>query len=252
MLFTQSIFAVLLVSLISLVGAIGFYIGFERIRRVTFVLVGISIGALLGDTFLHIIPELVEEGIDPVMISAYVLGGFMLFFALEKFVRWHHSHGDINEEEAHLGGHTHPVGHLILIGDAVHNFVDGAVIAASFALGTEIGIATTIAVILHEIPQEIADFGLLLHAGFSFKKALFWNFASACAALVGAFLVLFFSTDPTSLNPIIALAGGGFIYIAGSDLVPELHKNTNMKRAVFECAAIIFGLLVMASLLLLE
>lgn len=252
MVFTQSIVAVILVSLVSLVGVALLSFGFSRVKKLVSILVGLSVGALLGDAFIHIIPELFESGMEPVHISAFVLGGFMLFFILEKFIRWHHSHVDIEEEEAHVGAHTHPVGHLILIGDAVHNFVDGAVIAASFLLGTEIGIATTIAVLLHEIPQEIADFGLLIHAGFTPKRAVFWNFISALTAVLGACVVFLFNTDESSLAPIIALAAGGFIYIAGSDLVPELHKSTSMKRALVECAAILLGLALMAGLLFLE
>ncbi|MBU2104128.1 ZIP family metal transporter [Patescibacteria group bacterium] len=252
---TQIVFALLAVGVVSLVSLIGIVALAWResfLRKILFLLVSVAAGALFGDAFIHLIPEAFEEISNPALVSGLILAGILTFFALEKFLRWHHSHGE-SELEAETHAHIHPVGHLVLISDGLHNFVDGVAIGAAFLVSTEVGIATTIAIMLHEIPQEIGDFALLVHAGFSRTKALLVNFASALSAFAGAGLAFWLANSFESAAPLIAaFAAGSFVYIAGSDLVPELHKTTGARRTLLQFAAILFGLGVMALLLVLE
>ena len=183
-----------------------------------------------------------------------------VFFILEKFLHWHHAHGneemchDISEEaEAHKNKGGHTLGYMILASDGLHNFIDGIIIGASYLVSIEVGIATTIAIILHEIPQEIGDFGVLLHAGWSKMRALFFNFLSALLAIVGAVVALTIGGIVDNFIVwIIPLAAGSFIYIAGSDLIPELHKTRDLKRSFIQLAAIIVGISAMYALLFFE
>ena len=170
-----------------------------------------------------------------------------MFFALEKFISWRHCHIPTSKE------HPHPVVWMNLVGDGLHNFTDGMIIAASFLVNIPLGITTSLAVILHEIPQEIGDFGVLIHGGFSKNKALVFNFLSGLMAIGGAVLTLFLGTrfvQPVRL--LIPFTAGSFIYIAGSDLIPELHKETNLKKSAFQLLGLILGIGVMLSLLLIE
>ena len=245
-----AIAAVLIVSLISLVGLITLSMKVERIRSVLFLLVSLAAGALFGDAFFHLIPEAFEEVADSTAVSLAILAGLVGFLLLEKILRLRHDHG---EEFSDTHEHIHPVGHLVLVSDGVHNFIDGLTIGAAFLVGPEIGIATTIAIILHEIPQEIGDFALLLHAGFSRIKALVFNFLSAFIAVLGTFSAFFLADRLEAVIPLIAaFAAGNFIYIAGSDLVPELHKTTNPRKTALQLFAFFIGLAVMYGILFLE
>ena len=172
--------------------------------------------------------------------------GILLFFALEKFLHWHH-HGEDTEN------HIHPVGKLVLFSDAVHNFLDGMIIGASFLVSVPVGLATTIAVVLHEIPQEIGDFAVLLHSGYTKARALWLNFLSALAALLGA-LVLFSLGEIAEISAtwLVPIAAGGFIYIAVADLMPELHKTKELKYSILQIGAVMIGVLAMVALTLLE
>jgi zinc and cadmium transporter len=244
--------AVGVVSLISLVGIVALAWKEDLLRRILFLLVSVAAGALFGDAFIHLIPEAFEDAANPLLISALILAGIMMFFALETFLRWHHTHGD-DELEAETHARIHPVGHLVLVSDGLHNLVDGVAIGAAFLISPEVGIATTIAIMLHEIPQEIGDFALLVHAGFSRTKALLMNFMSALFAFIGVGLAFWLAGSFEQAIPFIAaFAAGNFIYIAGSDLVPELHKTTGAKRSALQFVAIAAGLVVMALLLVLE
>ncbi len=248
----SALLAIGVVSLVSLVGIVALAWKESFLRKILFLLVSVAAGALFGDAFIHLIPEAFEEIANPALVSGLILAGILTFFALEKFLRWHHSHGD-DELAAETHAHVHPVGHLVLVSDGLHNFVDGVAIAAAFLVSPEVGIATTIAIMLHEIPQEIGDFALLIHAGFSRGKALLVNFASALSAFAGAGLVFLLSASFETAIPLIAaFAAGNFVYIAGSDLVPELHKTTGARRNLLQFGAILFGLGVMALLLVLE
>lgn len=242
-----SLISVVLVSLISLIGVALLGIKADRLKKGLIYLISFAAGALLGDTFIHLLPEIAEEGFT-LSISLYVLLGIAIFFVLEKGIHWQHCHEPISEK------HIHPFAYTNLIGDGLHNFIDGAIIAASYLISVPVGVATTIAVLLHEIPQEIGDFGVLLHAGFSKGKALFVNFLSALTAIIGAILVLWAGSSVEHLEKIlIPIAAGGFLYIASSDLIPELHKHSsNFSKSLIQFLCFLLGIAVMAALLLLE
>ena len=246
MVWIYTIASVGIVSLISLIGVVTLSIKKENLNRVLILLVSLSAGTLMGDAFLHLIPASFS-GENKETSSLLILGGILLFFILEKVVNWRHCHEVACEE------HPHSFSYMILTGDMVHNFIDGLVIGASYLVSIPIGIATTMAVVLHEIPQEIGDFGSLIYGGFSRFKALMYNFISALAAVAGAILVLTLSFNSEKLVAILVpFAAGGFIYIAGSDLIPELHKNRNKKIIIWQVATFILGIALMFSLLYLE
>ncbi|HLC73623.1 MAG TPA: ZIP family metal transporter, partial [Candidatus Nanoarchaeia archaeon] len=210
-----TILSVLIVSLISFIGVFTLSISTKKLNKILLYFVSFAAGALLGDVFIHLIPELIEENIFTLKTSFFILGGILLFFVIEKIVHWQHCHIPQN------GGHSHPFVVTNLIGDGVHNFLDGLIIGASYLVNIPVGIATTVAVIFHEIPQEIGDFGVLLHGGFSKSKALLFNFLTALTAIVGGVIAVFASNIvPSITDYIIPIAIGGFIYIAGSDLIP--------------------------------
>jgi zinc and cadmium transporter len=172
--------------------------------------------------------------------------GIAFSFIVEKFIHWRHCHIPTSKE------HVHPFAMINLFGDAVHNFIDGVIIGASYLVSIPVGIATTIAVILHELPQEIGDFGVLLYGGFSKWKALFFNFITALTAVFGAVVSLLISLYVENITTVLVpFAAGTFIYIAGSDLIPELHKEVEVKKSLLQFIAIVFGVLVMLALLVL-
>jgi zinc and cadmium transporter len=237
---------VLFVSLISLIGIVTISIKTDRLKKILIYMVSFSAGALLGDAFIHLLPELAEEGLS-LRYSITILIGVLLFFSLEKIVHWRHCHMPITKE------HVHPFAYMNLLGDALHNFIDGLIIAGSYLINMSAGIATTIAVILHEIPQEIGDFGVLVHGGFSKGKAIFLNFITALTAVFGVIFALLLNKYVGNIEGyLISLAIGGFLYIAGSDLIPELHKETKISTSVIQILTFILGVIVMISLLLLE
>lgn len=241
--------SVLIVSLISFIGVLTLSLNHKKLKKILLYLISFSAGALLGDVFIHLLPEIIEENNFTLTTSLSILGGIVIFFGLEKVIHWQHCHRSITEEH-----HVHAFAYTNLIGDALHNFLDGIIIAISFLASIPIGIATTIAVILHEIPQEIGDFSVLLHAGFSKGKALMLNFASALLAIFGAVITIVLSNKIEALqNFLIPITIGGFIYIAGSDLIPELHKESDkISKSILQLIAFIIGILVMAALLFLE
>ncbi len=238
------------VSLVSLVGLAALSLRQDLLRKALFLLISLAAGALLGDAFIHLLPEAFEHA-DPLLVSLLTLGGILSFFLLEKFLHWHHSHGDDEFSPEHA--RIHPVGNLVLVSDGVHNLIDGLAIGAAFMVSTEIGIATAVAIALHEIPQEIGDFGLLIHAGFSRAKALVMNFISALTAFAGLGIAFWLGATHETLVPLVAaFAAGNFIYIALADLVPELQKTTGGKRSALQVLAIVAGIGAMVLLLALE
>ncbi|MEI6420116.1 MAG: ZIP family metal transporter [bacterium] len=257
MIWFNTILAVILVSLLSLLGVIFLFLKDRWLKKAVFVLISLSVGSLFGDVFIHLLPEAFKTT-SPIFVSSGILMGIIIFFVLEKFIHWRHSHGDdvVESFHEHEGEHcekVEPVGYVVLLGDGVHNFIDGVIIAASFMASWEVGLATTIAVVLHEIPQELGHFAVLIHSGFSKTKALLYNFYSALTAVLGAVLTLIFTNGvQTSIPYLLALAAGGFVYIAGSDLVPQLHKKTGAKESVIQLISILVGVGLMLSLLLLE
>lgn len=246
----QGILAVGAVSLVSLIGIATLSLKQELLRRCVFVLIAIAAGALLGDAFIHLIPDAFAEA-DPLLVSFLILSGILAFFILEKFLHWHHSHGE--EEFAPDHAQVHPVGHLVIVSDAVHNLIDGLAIGVAFMVSTEAGIATAIAILLHELPQEIGDFGLLLHAGYSRMRALLVNFLSALTAFAGLALAFVLGDLNEAFVPLIAaFAAGNFIYIAMSDIVPQLQKTKRLRNSVIQIIALVLGLVAMFGLLSLE
>lgn len=247
--FVYSLVSVLVVSLVSLIGIFTFGIKIKKLKGLLIYLISFSAGALLGDAFIHLLPEVVKERGFGVEISAYILLGIVIFFILEKIIHWNHCHGEIigNGEK-----HVHSFAYMILIGDGLHNFLDGVIIASSYFVSIPAGIATTIAVLLHEIPQEIGDFAVLLHGGFSRGKALLVNFGSALLAVIGAVFVFAVGSKFNGLiEMIIPIAVGGFIYIGGSDLIPELHKHSStIGKNVLQLIAFLIGIAIMFALLL--
>lgn len=246
-----SLLSVLCVSLISLAGIALFSLHEGLIRKSLLLLVGFSTGALLGDVFIHIFPEMLEES-EQQFFSPFllVLCGMLLSFVIEKVIHWRHCHCSALPKDSM---HIHPVGVMNLIGDGIHNFIDGALIAGSYLVSPSVGIATTVAVVLHEIPQEIGDFAVLLFSGFSVRKAAIFNMFSACAAFVGALVVLAVASSlPLLGSMLLPIAAGNFLYIAGADLMPELHKETRLSQAALQLIVILCGVGIMQLLTLLE
>jgi len=242
-----SLISVVLVSAISLVGILSLLWHNDRPKKIALLLVSFAVGGLFGDAFIHLLPESFEQLGTSLSTPLYVMLGLLLFFVLEKFLRWRHCHISASEE------HLHPVVTMNLVGDAVHNLVDGMIIGATYIVSIPIGITTTLAIVLHEIPQEMGDFGILIHGGLSIKKALFFNYFSALIAILGAILSLVIGPHiedyAVSLLPITA---GGFIYIAGADLIPELQHEVKVTTSLWQFALILLGVGIMALLIFLE
>jgi len=235
-----------LISFASLIGAFTLGIKLNRLEHYLEAMVAFAIGALLGDTFIHLLPELGENGF-PLEISLTILAGMVVFFILEKVIHWHHCH---HAKHSHV---CESYGYMSLVGDALHNFIDGLILGGAFLTSPVVGFSTTIAIFLHEIPQEIGDYGILLKSGFSKKKALAFNFLISLTAFLGAFIAVLFGSMIAGANQFfIAFAAGSFIYIAATDLLPQLNKHFSKKQAITQVILIILGIIVMASLLLLE
>ena len=239
--------SVIVVSLASLMGIVAISSNRLQVQRLIFVMVSLAVGAMFGDAFIHLLPESFKFPGASLMTSIYILAGILIFFLLEKFLLWRHEHAPQDDNA------IHPVGYVNLIADALHNLIDGLLIGSSYLVSLPVGLATTIAVFLHEIPQEIGDFGVLLHAGFRPAQALWLNFLSATLAIVGAIIALIAGEIVKGLpKAILPLTAGGFIYIAGSDLVPELHKEREPLKSLVQMVAIGIGVGLMLLLTLLE
>jgi zinc and cadmium transporter len=241
-----SIISVIIVSLISLIGVLTLLLH-KDIKKITFLLVSFAVGGLFGDAFIHLLPESFEEMGNSLAAPLWLLLGMMIFFVLEKFLRWRHCHLSENEK------HIHPVVTMNLVGDAVHNLIDGMVIGATYMVSIPLGFTTTLAIILHEIPQEMGDFGVLVHGGLSVKKAIAFNFFSALTAILGAVLSLAIGPHLQGYTvALVPITAGGFIYIAGSDLIPELQHDVKLGRSLLQFALIVLGIGLMALLVFLE
>lgn len=232
-----SILATLVVSSVSLVGILSLVFNEKVVDKIVFMLISFAAGSLIGVSFLHIIPEIISE-VDSSKIFYYVVAGFTIFFILEKYFYWRHCH---KGEKCEL----HPVSYLNLFGDALHNFIDGILIGSSFSINIEVGILATMAVILHEIPQEIGDFVILIHSGFSKLKALLVNFLVSLTAILGAVFGYILSDNIKELpNYILPIVAGGFIYVASCDLIPELHRERSLSRSFLSLVLFLLGILV--------
>ena len=220
--------------------ALSLSVGAHRVN----ILISYAIGALLGAAFLEILPHALEHG-EPHKMAGTVLFGILVFFVLEKLVLWRHCHHDHCEaHDAQAPAHDHGrSGLLILVGDTFHNFVDGILIAAAFLENTELGIVTALAIIAHEIPQEVGDFMILLHSGYSKVKALAYNLLSSLATLIGAALAYFALSELTEWIPsLLGLAAASMIYVAVADLIPGRHKRTELKATLQQVVLIGMGI----------
>lgn len=234
----EIILATVIVSLISLVGVVLLALKKEMLDTLVFLILSFAIGSLLAAAFFDLFPEAISK-MDSGTVFTFALAGIMAFFIMERLVHWHHKHHDHRQ-------HEKPIGYLVLIGDGVHNFFDGVAIAASFMASPQIGIATTLAIILHEIPQELSDFTLLLYAGFSRTKALLFNLLSAFTAIAGALGFYYLAGYVNNLEAYgLAFTAGGFIYIAGTDLLPELQKEEKTAKSIMQLVMMFLGIFLM-------
>ena len=242
-----SLLSVLVISLISLIGIITLSIKKKKLDQFLIYFVSFSAGALFGGAFLHLLPEIIGANGFNISISYYILFGIVLFFALEKVVHWHHCHSESRHKE------IHSFAIMNLVGDGFHNLLDGIIVGASYLVSLPTGIVTTLAVILHEIPQEIGDFGVLLHGGFSRFKALMWNLISALVSFIGLLIVFLLNNFVKNISLILVpIAIGGFLYIAGSDLIPELHKDFSVRKSIWQLIFFLVGIGLMALFVMLE
>ncbi len=241
-LFLYIFFSLVLISILSLIGIFFLFVRNSKIPFDITYVISFSSGILLGNVFIHIFPKISSTSLKAMFFNPffYVLFGILLYFIIEKFFRWIHCHNGMN------GDHKHHLGFMNIVGDGIHNFIDGIAIASAYLVDTNLGILVTISVVLHEIPQEISDFGILIFSGMSLRKALMWNFIGSLSAIFGGVLVIFgkdFILEYSSM--FLAIIGGGFLYIALSDLVPEIHKESDTKQSIIQISLIFFGIGVM-------
>jgi len=248
--------AVSVVSLLSLVGVLTIARDRKRLESLLGVLVSLAAGVLLGSAMIHLLPEAADQLSNDLLVSGLFLAGFLGFFLLEGSLWQHHHHfGDEpHVPQGHAHGHHHPVVAMNLIGDGAHNFIDGMVIAAAFAADARLGLVTTLAVVAHEVPQEIGDFGVLVFGGLSVRKALWFNFLSSTMAIAGALLVLTVGGRFQNLIAVLLpLTAGSFLYIAAADLIPELHRHDAPRRQrVLHTATLLLGVALMVLLRVVE
>lgn len=234
---TQIILATIFISLGSLVGILTLSVNEAKLQRFLILAVALSAGALMGSAFLHLLPEALELAPSSPVLSLTLIS-FILFFVIERLLFWRHCH--------HGHCETHTFGYLNLLGDALHNLLDGLIIAAAFLTSPALGLSTTLAVALHEIPQEIGDFGVLLYSGFSKSKAITANILVSVTAVLGGLVGFLLHGSGINLELwLLPLAAGGFIYIASADLLPEIRKETNRKKSLTAFGLFLIGILLM-------
>lgn len=234
--FSYAIISSIIVSIISLVGIVSLAVKPAVLDKIIFMLISFAAGSLVGASFLHILPEIVEHT-SQMHVFSWVVTGFVIFFLLEKYFYWRHCHKGEKCE-------VHPVGYLNLVGDALHNFVDGMFIGSSFYAGKDVGLVAAVAVILHEVPQELGDFGILVYSGFSRSKALILNLIVSLTAIVGVFVGYLLCAKIENISyHILAIVAGGFIYVASCDLIPEIHREKQLPKSVFSLGLFVLGIL---------
>jgi zinc and cadmium transporter len=240
-----SLISVAIVSLVSLVGAVSLPFRLEKLKTFMIYVLAFSAGAMLGDAFIHLLPDAIAETSTMLTIALFILSGVAFSFVLEKFIHWRHCHMPITKD------HVHSFALMNMVGDVVHNFIDGVIIGVSYLVNVTVGVATTTAVVIHEIPHEMANFGVLIHGGFSKAKALLYNFLTALVAILGTVAALLISSSAKGMTAFfIPFTIGTFIYIAGADLIPELHKETAPLKSTFQFLFFLLGIGLMALLLL--
>ncbi|MEK7574589.1 MAG: ZIP family metal transporter [Patescibacteria group bacterium] len=251
--FIYILISTFLISLIAFIGAVILFLKEEFLDKILLILVSFAAGALIGSAFLHLIPEAIEkagaEESSVLKIFLFLLFGFCAFFILENSIKWHHHHA---KEHPEIFSEATHFSYLILISDGVHNFIDGLIIAGSFIVSAPLGFITALAVALHEIPQEIGDFGILIYSGFKRSKALFLNFLSASAIIFGGIFGFFLSGKMgNAMIFLLPFAAGSFIYIACSDLIPEIKRKVNPRKSLIHFFVFLLGIAVMFLLKLL-
>ena len=237
----QAILASVLSSILGLAG--GFFLLWkdQATRKFSRLFVSFAAGALLGAAFFDLLTEAVTEAPEKItLIFAWVVGGFLFFFLIEKLLLWHHHNHD---DEHHAEQHS-VLAPLVLVGDAIHNFIDGTVIAATFLFNPALGATTALAVFFHELPQEIGDFSIMLHGGWTRKRIAMWNLLGALVSPLGAVVTIFLSQHINGLTlPLIGIAAGNFIYISAADLIPEIHREKRTKRMAWQFGLLVLGIL---------
>ncbi len=237
MLYFYLFLSLAVISAASLVGVVSLRWSIEKMNKINFWLISIAAGSLIGDSFFHLLPEAVKDqsGLTPWI---YLTSGLLSFFVLEKIIHWRHCHIPTSSQ------HPHPLGTMNIVGDFLHNFLDGLILANAFLVNPLLGLTTALAIFIHEIPQEISDFGILLHAGYSRIRAIRLNFLSSLSAFLGALLAILFQRDwqPTNL---LAFTAGSFIYIATADLLPEMQKETTWSKSSRQLIGLSIGLAIM-------
>lgn len=250
-----SLFSVIFISIVS-IGVIYLLLRYSfNFSRYIVSLVSLAVGSLFGDAFIHIIPESFESIASPSLVGFLIISGILLFFTIEKLVRWRHCHNTdcLDTKDSH---HTHS-DHIVansLVGDFFHNFIDGVIIAASYLVSFELGLATTLAVLMHEIPQEIGDFAIYLHRGRSLIQSFWLNLLTAFSSVLGVIATFIIGVSFTNFSLyMLPVTAGGFIYLASSDLIPELHRHTaSAKNSFSQILFVSLGVALMSLLLLLE
>jgi zinc and cadmium transporter len=220
---------------------------FSKLKMVNYAdyFVSFAVGTLLGAAFLEIIPHAYELSRDLHQISLIVLVGILVFFILEKLLVWRHCHGSHCENHSPVVNHDVKKGSILIIGDCFHNFIDGILIASAFIVDINLGLITALAIIVHEIPQEISNFSILINSGYSLSRTLLMNIITGCAMIVGAILAYFVLNDLEFLIPIIlSFAASSMIYVAISDLIPSLHKKVEIKQTFQQTFSIFLGVLI--------
>lgn len=233
-----ALIASIAVSLISLIGVLALIVNENLLKKLIIILVAFAAGGLIGGAFFDIIPEALGYVKNNNQLFIFIIAGYLLFFMIEKYLHWRHCH----DAECKVHAFTY----MNIMGDIVHNFSDGLIIGAIFQTDVRVGIATTLAIIFHEIPHELGNFMVLIHGGFSKIKALAYNFLSSLSAIVGTIIGYYLTSKISGLPGILLpLAAGGFIYIASCDLIPELHKEEDGKRSALIMVTFTFGIILM-------
>lgn len=240
----------LLMSSISLIGAFTFFLPEAVLKSILLPLVSFAAGSLIASSMFYLLPESIEMMGNNLPVYMYLMGGFLLFFVLEQFLHWHHSHSP--DDKVHDHHHHQPLTYLVLVSHTVHNFVDGIAVGGSFLIDVRVGIFAWIGVAMHEIPQKLGDYSILLHGGWKHKKAMLYNFLSSMSFLLGS-LVVFFLARTVDMTFLLPFAAGMFLYVAAVDLVPEIKHHHRLKTNVVHFLSFLAGLvLILAFRMLFE